>query len=441
MLIHRNLFFFLMNLLLVLPCAAPASASEPVRYFEYWSEYGADMREGAFRKASLSLYSGHVSIFFEHNGKRDNYAGSPCRGNILSEFAALAEGLDLSRWETPVTEKAFAAMKAEEKKKYCRWHMVIAYGSPAGGGKAREVRLEGADSGANPGRAAAEKAFAAFFGEKLRMLQAECPKHIGNMHWSMPAGGGRADYFLMKENGRVKLSRIAGGKSVECCVWPGVMEEIEAVLKRSGAEAWNGAGSTMRRSRDPAVMELFVQYDTLQNIGAYGLADGEQPAGMKDVLLRLSETCAWAADMAAARQLRPGALTGFRFAQHGMMRGACPGYELYSRMDRAGPVTVLERENGEEHSERVVTDADVRKLELLLGECGVASWNGFSGSARNVLDGRSFSFHAEYEDGRSVSAHGYMKFPKNYGSVRERVFSFLDGLFGDAVPGRGTERQ
>ena len=52
---------------------------------------------------------------------------------------------------------------------------------------------------------------------------------------------------------------------------------------------------------------------------------------------------------------------------------------------------------------------------------GVPSWNGFSKSDPNVLDGESFSLDIELSDGRKIYAHGCNAYPKNYHEFMELI--------------------
>ena len=73
----------------------------------------------------------------------------------------------------------------------------------------------------------------------------------------------------------------------------------------------------------------------------------------------------------------------------------------------------------EEAREIKVSDDFVKEIEEILSKYEVNSWNGFSKSDKYVLDGDSFSCFIDYKNGESVSAHGYMSWPKNYSSVRK----------------------
>lgn len=71
----------------------------------------------------------------------------------------------------------------------------------------------------------------------------------------------------------------------------------------------------------------------------------------------------------------------------------------------------------------------VREIEEVLAKYNVASWDGFKKSDKNVLDGDSFGCYITFKDGTSVSANGYMSWPKNYSDVRKELDTIFMGLY------------
>lgn len=80
-----------------------------------------------------------------------------------------------------------------------------------------------------------------------------------------------------------------------------------------------------------------------------------------------------------------------------------------------------------EKSEYAVDKAFALELESLLIRNGVGKWNGFDKANKNVLDGDNFSLRLTNGSGEKLYAHGYMKWPKNYSSVKNGI----EDLFGD----------
>lgn len=81
----------------------------------------------------------------------------------------------------------------------------------------------------------------------------------------------------------------------------------------------------------------------------------------------------------------------------------------------------------EEKLETTVDSRFLSDLENILNKYNVGSWNSFNKNNKYVLDGDSFSLSVNLENGKSISAHGYMEWPNNYNSVQEE----LDKLFMD----------
>ncbi len=82
------------------------------------------------------------------------------------------------------------------------------------------------------------------------------------------------------------------------------------------------------------------------------------------------------------------------------------------------------------------TDVDidfVKRLESILNKYNISSWDGFSKSDSNVLDGDSFSLSLVVGED-VISSHGYMMWPNNYRSVKNE----LDKLFMDFYNSRNT---
>ena len=62
-----------------------------------------------------------------------------------------------------------------------------------------------------------------------------------------------------------------------------------------------------------------------------------------------------------------------------------------------------------------------------LNDCGVPSWNGFSGKhPRGVLDGEMFTLEAVV-DGERVCASGSQNFPKGFRELRDWLYKTLNG--------------
>ena len=76
-----------------------------------------------------------------------------------------------------------------------------------------------------------------------------------------------------------------------------------------------------------------------------------------------------------------------------------------------------------------VSDDVLKKLEDILNKYEIYKWDGFNKSNKNVLDGNDFHFSVHLKDGTSISASGYMSWPKNYREVSSEISNLFNGLF------------
>ncbi len=69
---------------------------------------------------------------------------------------------------------------------------------------------------------------------------------------------------------------------------------------------------------------------------------------------------------------------------------------------------------------------DTQEFIELMNTCGVTRWDGFSKDSWSVMDGTSFTFKATVNDGQTISADGYAKFPKSYSEFVASLESILE---------------
>ncbi len=433
--IRRCAQLALMGLAAPLLFTAPrASGAETLRYMQYWSSYGDKiMPPGDYVHLSFSLSGGKISVSM---GDRDavcsNFVG-PMPRDMREDLNALVSGMDLSNWDVPIDEKTGDDMAYEKRDRCCRWAMVLIFEPEEKGKSPREIRLAGADYGVNKGRIAAENALAAFFSARLAHLQASAPKKIEHMDWQIPTPDGMMYYHAdRQDNGREEVSRYGCGKKSETYVRPGFLDSLQKEMRGLSVDSWHGFKASKLDSKAPSFMCLSLRYDTTQDVWVRGHAgtEGGLPDGMAELMARLSLLCDKVFDAGGGGSCpsRKDALKSFSFGETGMMMGRYPGYEIYRRMEENGPAMVLEREVGQDKAGCLMTDAELKDFEKLLAELKIAGWDGFSGHARGVLDGTSFSLHVHYRDGRSVTAGGHMRFPGGYRDSMRRIYAFLDGI-------------
>lgn len=89
------------------------------------------------------------------------------------------------------------------------------------------------------------------------------------------------------------------------------------------------------------------------------------------------------------------------------------------------PVNLAE----EEAKEIKLSKKQISKLEKILKKYEVNKWDGFNKSDPNVLDGSSFGISIVMQNGDTISAHGYMKWPKNFSEVSKELDKMFEGLY------------
>ncbi|MBP5684391.1 MAG: hypothetical protein J6X02_03955 [Bacilli bacterium] len=110
---------------------------------------------------------------------------------------------------------------------------------------------------------------------------------------------------------------------------------------------------------------------------------------------------------------------------NGYMMYAYTRYEL--NCDKS--CTLRIKPNGipdEDMKEYEVDNKTIVELCDLLNKYDISKWNGFDESDQNVLDGDSFSFSLNLHNGKSISASGYMRWPKNYSDVKNGIMKLFD---------------
>ncbi len=74
-------------------------------------------------------------------------------------------------------------------------------------------------------------------------------------------------------------------------------------------------------------------------------------------------------------------------------------------------------------------DKTVKDIAKILEDNNVVEWDGFNKFDKYVLDGNGFSFSLENKNGEKVSADGYMKWPKNYTTVKSKLDKIFNKIY------------
>ena len=75
-----------------------------------------------------------------------------------------------------------------------------------------------------------------------------------------------------------------------------------------------------------------------------------------------------------------------------------------------------------------VSREEIDEILSILNTYQVSKWNGFHKVSKMVLDGKSFTFRVKSFDGEEIIATGYMKYPKNYHEVIEKITSIFEKI-------------
>ena len=95
------------------------------------------------------------------------------------------------------------------------------------------------------------------------------------------------------------------------------------------------------------------------------------------------------------------------------------GYEY--RNENGAPAAYFYMANEEELYPVPVDPAWVDTLTGFVRQYDLAGWDGFSGSAKGLLDGTHFLFQMTLAGGKEISASGYGVFPPNYYEASQQI--------------------
>lgn len=83
----------------------------------------------------------------------------------------------------------------------------------------------------------------------------------------------------------------------------------------------------------------------------------------------------------------------------------------------------------EEKQEVEIDKKTINKVIDILNKYEVTKWDGWKKSDPNVLDGSDFHMYLTIQDNKTISASGYMMFPKNYGKVQDELDKLLGSYY------------
>ena len=410
--------------------AAPVPAipeNGVVRYFHYWSEYGEkSVRPGGLERVRFELQRNR--LYFSQGRPIPDTFSTQTDGSLNRELVPVLARLDLADWPGQMDDSKLYGLSDKQKARVCRWHLSVTLEPEKAGAHPLTIAFSGTDDGTSPKRLAAEQALRHFFTPKLDALKAATPRKLTGLLW---LGHGVSYDFDVEDSGIVTLKRRRDGRKDRMAVYPGLADELNSIIRASGIEKHHGF---FQRSEDwSKEFSLSISFDTRQRIEVIGHSgEGGTPEGFFEALAPLLKAMDDAMDAPAGKALPPTKLSALEFRVSGMVIGE--DVRLYERLDKGGPVLVLNRRVGysDKNCREVILDAaQLAELEALLEKNGVREWNGFKGRPlMDVLDGEGFSFSLTLRDGTKISASGENAFPGNYGSFRKELRSFADKVLG-----------
>lgn len=81
--------------------------------------------------------------------------------------------------------------------------------------------------------------------------------------------------------------------------------------------------------------------------------------------------------------------------------------------------------------EKEIDKSYLEELAKIINDNEIYKWNDFDKSDKNILDGYGFNLEVNYSNGKTLKAHGYMKYPKNYNEGHKVLSEFLEQIIED----------
>lgn len=138
----------------------------------------------------------------------------------------------------------------------------------------------------------------------------------------------------------------------------------------------------------------------------------------------LALLCCWYGAQPAVRT--DAALTEFQYSHSGMDMSQIYCYSVRAEGGRL--LADFDLYCAYEIRDVALDAEDAAALRALIDECDLWSWNGFSRSSSDVLDGEWFSLSAAFGDGTQLSASGSNAFPKGYREGAAEIRGFFEDM-------------
>lgn len=76
-----------------------------------------------------------------------------------------------------------------------------------------------------------------------------------------------------------------------------------------------------------------------------------------------------------------------------------------------------------------INQSDLEQLAKIINDNGIYEWNGFNKRDKDIMDGYGFTLEIIYQDGKTLKAEGYMKYPKDYKKHHNTLVKYLKSLY------------
>ena len=392
--------------------AADNVLEETLFHASYHAEWGESVQPPIARSIHVELGKGKLKVSITGNIPSLHYVG-PVDDKTFREIASLIASMEADTWPGSTGD----TNTGNRRKDRCEWSVCVIVNKP----EYRRKNVYGTDKGKDTPRLEAEARLCAYLKNKLSELHATVPKSITKLLFSdNPAN---AFFSVTEDEGRVRVCVITKGQpTVEFYAHPKLLQEILSLLKKTNADAWHGFG---HGQYEPGKMPFCLEttYNTGQMLVVLASKDN-MPKGftqfcdaLGSILLPLARR--WQ----ETGSIPPSGIKSFHFSESGMR--IKPHYIFYRRLDDDGArAHILRVYGGKPDGDVPLNEADEQEFASILK--GLASWNGFDGYAKDVLDGPGFTFNVEFADGSKIKAHGYARMPKGYQEGRDRILAFIE---------------
>lgn len=113
----------------------------------------------------------------------------------------------------------------------------------------------------------------------------------------------------------------------------------------------------------------------------------------------------------------------------GMFKDSIEKFNIECKNNKCS-VTIKPKNLSDKEEKKIEVDKKTKeKLESIITKYNVKEWDGYNKSDSRIMDGYSFNLKIEFEDKTTITAYGYMKYPKNYVEFRDEIEKIFNKLY------------